>query len=80
MEVFCQSLLADVLAGALAGKDMATSRPRADLLLFSNQLGHEGGHGDAKGASFFHLLCGDVDRVFCDPRLLERSILTWSKH
>ena len=80
MQVLRQGLRAEVLAGALAGKDMTASWPRAERLLSGDQLLHERREGHAKGSALFHVLGWYVDRVFCDPRLLERSILAWSKH
>lgn len=69
-----------MLAGALAGKDMTASWPRAERLLSGDQLLHERREGHAKWSSLFHVLGWYVDRVFSDPRLLERSILARSKH
>ena len=80
MQVLRQGLRANVLAGALAGKDMTASWPRAERLLSGDQLLHERREGHAKWPSLLHVLSWYVDRVFCDPRLLERSILAWSKH
>lgn len=80
VHVLRQGLRADVLAGALAGKDMTASWPRAELLLSVDQLLHEGGQRHAKGPALLHALRRNVNRVFCDPRLLERSILARSKH
>lgn len=80
MQVLRQGLRANVLAGALAGKDMTASWPRAERLLSGDQLLHERREGRAKWPSLLHVLSWYVDRVFCDPRLLERSILAWSKH
>ena len=78
--VLRQGLRADVLAGALAGKDMTASWPRAERLLSGDQLLHERREGHAKRPSLLHVLSWYVDRVFCGPRLLERSIFARSKH
>lgn len=80
MQVLRQGLRANVLAGALAGKDMTASWPRAEHLLSGDQLLHERREGHAKWPSLLHVLSWYVDRVFCDPRLLERSILARTEH
>lgn len=80
VQVLRQGLRADVLAGALAGKNMAATWPRAERLLSGYQLLHESRDGNAKWSALLHVLGWYVDRVFCDPRLLERNILARSKH
>ena len=80
VQVLRQGLRANVLAGALAGKDMTASWSRAERLLSGDQLLHESRDGNAKWSALLHVLGWYVDRVFCDPRLLERNILARSKH
>ena len=80
VQVLRQGLRANVLAGALAGKDMTASWPRAERLLSGDQLLQERREGHAKWPSLLHVLSWYVDRVFCDPRLLERSILARTEH
>lgn len=80
VQILRQGLRAHVLAGALAGEDMAAARPRAERLLSGDQLLHESRDGNAKWSALLHVLGWYVDRVFCDPRLLERSSLARSKH
>lgn len=80
VQILRQGLRANVLAGALAGKDMTASWPRAERLLSGYQVLHERREGHAKWSSLLHVCAWYVDRVFCDPRLLERSIFARSKH